>query len=169
MKYKRLISYLGSVLLSSALFSCTDLTETVYDQIVTENYYNTRQDVIRSAFRPFEHAFWSIGPRFTINEETSDQLGTWNRDGWWVDGQVWQRYHYHTWTIDDDITEWSACFTGIMYASSVLDDFESLGLGSTSACSTLTGISRWRSARTRARIPKGRCPLRRYSTSWSRN
>ncbi len=126
MKYKRLISYLGSVLLSSALFSCTDLTETVYDQIVTENYYNTRQDVVRSAFRPFEHAFWSIGPRFTINEETSDQLGTWNRDGWWVDGQVWQRYHYHTWTIDDDIPEWSACFTGIMYASSVLDDFESL-------------------------------------------
>ena len=49
---------------------------------------NTKDDVIRAAFRPFEHAYWSIGSRFTINEETTDQLGTWNRDGWWVDGQM---------------------------------------------------------------------------------
>lgn len=126
MKYRNIISYLGCALLSTLSFSCTDLTENVYDQIVTENYYNTKDDVVRAVFRPFEHAFWSIGPRFTINEETTDQLGTWNRDGWWVDGQIWQRYHYHTWTIDDDISEWDACFTGIMQSCSVLDDFKEL-------------------------------------------
>ena len=126
MKYKKIRNYLGSILFSMIIVSCTDLTETVYDQIVTENYYNTKDDVIRAAFRPFEHAYWSIGSRFTINEETTDQLGTWNRDGWWVDGQIWQRYHYHTWTIDDDIPEWDACFTGIMQACSVLDDFKGL-------------------------------------------
>lgn len=103
MKYKKIRNYLGSILFSMIIVSCTDLTETVYDQIVTENYYNTKDDVIRAAFRPFEHAYWSIGSRFTINEETTDQLGTWNRDGWWVDGQIWQRYHYHTWTIDEMI------------------------------------------------------------------
>ena len=91
MKYKKIRNYLGSILFSMIIVSCTDLTETVYDQIVTENYYNTKDDVIRAAFRPFEHAYWSIGSRFTINEETTDQLGTWNRDGRLVYRLIWQR------------------------------------------------------------------------------
>ena len=39
MKYKKIRNYLGSILFSMIIVSCTDLTETVYDQIVTENYY----------------------------------------------------------------------------------------------------------------------------------
>ena len=44
----------------AALTSCTDLDETLYDQVGTQNYYNTKMDVVRATFRPFEHAFWSI-------------------------------------------------------------------------------------------------------------
>ena len=29
-----------------SLPSCTDLSETVYDQVMSQNYYNTKQDVI---------------------------------------------------------------------------------------------------------------------------
>ncbi len=125
---KNILRYLIICIGALTIQACTDLSETLYDQIVTDNYYNTKEDVIRSVFRPFEHGFWSIGPRFTINEESSDQLGTWNRDGWWVDGQVWQRFHYHTWNIDDNGPkgEWDACFTGIMQVNSVLQDFQNL-------------------------------------------
>ena len=28
-----------------SLPSCTDLSETVYDQVMSQNYYNTKQDV----------------------------------------------------------------------------------------------------------------------------
>lgn len=126
MKFKNIINCAVGTMALVSTISCTDLTETVYDQVVTENYYNTKDDVIRAVFRPFEHAYWSIGARFSINEEPSDQLGTWNRDGWWVDGQIWQRYHYHKWTIDDNIDEWGGCFPGIMQANSVLDDFNDL-------------------------------------------
>ena len=42
------------------LGGCTDLDETLYDQVGSENYYNTKMDVIRATFRPFEHDFWSI-------------------------------------------------------------------------------------------------------------
>lgn len=128
MKIKNKILHFFILVLTLLGLSCTDLTETLYDQVATDNYYNTKDDVVRAAFRPFEHAFWSISPRFGINEETSDQMGTWNRDGWWIDGQVWQRYHYHTWTIDDELikNEWAGCFTGIMQANSVVDDLKNL-------------------------------------------
>lgn len=128
MKVKNIFFYYIGLSLLLGSFSCTDLTETVYDQIVTENYYNTKDDIIRAVFRPFEHGFWSIGNRQTLQEQPSDQIGTWARDGWWVDGQVWQRMHYHAWTIDDSFVrgEWDACFPGIMQANSVLDDFKTL-------------------------------------------
>lgn len=120
------------LLLSGTLFfgaiGCTDLSEDVYDTVVTDNYYNTKTDVVRAAFRPFEHAFWSIGARQVINEEMADQLGTWNRNGWWVDGGLWQRLHYHTMTADDETVkaEWEACFQGIMQTNAAIDDFNHL-------------------------------------------
>ena len=43
-----------------SLPSCTDLSETVYDQVMSQNYYNTKQDVINAVFRPFEHMYCCI-------------------------------------------------------------------------------------------------------------
>lgn len=108
-----------------ALGSCTDLSETLYDQVGSDNYYNTKMDVIRAVFRPFEHAFWSIGSRHVLNELTADQLITPTRDGWWYDGGKWERLHYHTWTVDDlgeAQTEWNGCFQGIMQCNLVIED-----------------------------------------------
>lgn len=108
-----------------ALAGCTDLDETLYDQVGSGNYYNTKMDVIRATFRPFEHAFWSIGSRHVLNELTADQLITPTRDGWWYDGGKWERLHYHTWTVDDlgeAQTEWNGCFQGIMQCNLVIED-----------------------------------------------
>lgn len=108
-----------------ALGSCTDLDETLYDQVGSENYYNTKMDVIRATFRPFEHAYWSISSRHVLNELTADQLITPTRDGWWYDGGKWERLHYHTWTVDDlseAQTEWNGCFQGIMQCNLVIED-----------------------------------------------
>ena len=109
----------------AALGSCTNLDETLYDQVGSENYYNTKMDVIRATFRPFEHAFWSIGSRHVLNELTADQLITPTRDGWWYDGGKWERLHYHTWTVDDlgeAQTEWNGCYQGIMQCNLVIED-----------------------------------------------
>ncbi|MDE6805649.1 MAG: RagB/SusD family nutrient uptake outer membrane protein, partial [Muribaculaceae bacterium] len=125
----KLKSYTAALLLAaSALTGCTDLDETVYDQVTSENYYNTRNDVIRAVLRPFEHGFWSIQSRHVLNELSADQLITPSRDGWWDDGGVWRRYHYHTWTNEEGTieTEWNGCYQGIMQANYVLDDLETL-------------------------------------------
>lgn len=123
MKY---INKIAAVALSVlTLGSCTDLNETLYDQVGSENYYNTKMDVIRATFRPFEHAYWSIQSRHVLNELTADQLITPTRDGWWYDGGKWERLHYHTWTVDDlgeAQTEWNGCFQGIMQCNLVIED-----------------------------------------------
>ena len=95
-------------MLLGSLSACTDLTETVYDQIMSTNYYNTKDDIIKATFRPFEHGFYSIGPRQVLQECCADQLGTWARDGWWYDNAKWQYLHYHTWAADNESikSEW---------------------------------------------------------------
>ena len=113
----------------SALTGCTDLDETLYDQVGTQNYYNTKNDVVRAAFRPFEHAFWSIQSRHVLNELTADQLITPTRDGWWDDGGRWRRLHYHEWNVEDGgdaQSEWNGCFQGIMQCNYVIEDLEQL-------------------------------------------
>lgn len=109
--------------------ACTNLDETLYDQVGTQNYYNTKSDVVRAVFRPFEHAYWSIGSRHVLNELTADQLITPYRDGWWDDGGKWRKLHYHSWTVEDGgdpQTEWNGCFQGIMQCNYVIEDLQKL-------------------------------------------
>jgi len=120
---------LATVLGLFHLTSCTDLEETLYDQVGTQNYYNTKNDVVRATFRPFEHAYWSIQSRHVLNELTADQLITPTRDGWWDDGGRWRRLHYHDWNVEDGgdaQSEWNGCFQGIMQCNYVIEDLQQL-------------------------------------------
>lgn len=120
---------ISAALLGTTLGSCTDLDETLYDQVGTQNYYNTKMDVIRATFRPFEHAFWSIQSRHVLNELPADQLITPTRDGWWDDSGKWRRLHYHEWDVEDGgdaQTEWNGCFQGIMQCNYVIEDLSKL-------------------------------------------
>ena len=129
--YKYILAVIGSCI----AFSCTDLSENLYNQVDSNNYYNTEMDVIRAVFRPFEHAYWSVQPRHVLQELTADQVATWKKDDWWEDGGKWSRLHYHNWTIEEEYfkTEWEACFQGIMQCNYIMDDLttldcESLGM-----------------------------------------
>lgn len=91
---------ISAVALAAALGACTDLDEKVYDQVSSENFYNSRADVIRSVVFPFESAYWNIIPRQLINELPADQVICPARDGWYDDGGQWRRYHYHEYNTD---------------------------------------------------------------------
>lgn len=126
----KLTRYIAAAAAAVAMLAgCTDLDETLYDQVDSGNYYNTKNDVVRAAFRPFEHAFWSIGSRHVLNELTADQLITPTRDGWWDDGGKWRKLHYHQWNVEDGgdaQTEWNGCFQGIMQCNYVIEDLADL-------------------------------------------
>jgi starch-binding outer membrane protein, SusD/RagB family len=111
-------------------FGCTKLDETVYDRIVSQNFLQTKDDVIRDFLRSFEHGYWSIqgGNLYYAQELPTDELMTPNREGDWFDGGIYQRIHYHTWTLQDDFTSdmWNALFSGISMAVNSLEDIQAI-------------------------------------------
>lgn len=110
--------------------SCTDLDETLYDRITSENFLQTKDDIIRDFLRSFEHGYWSIqgGGLYYAQELPTDELMTPNRDGDWFDGGLYQRAHYHTWTSQDNYTSdmWIALYQGISLATNSLEDIEKI-------------------------------------------
>jgi hypothetical protein len=109
---------------------CTKLDEKLYDRITSANFLQTKDDVIRDFLRSFEHGYWTIQGNglFYGQELPSDELMTPNREGDWFDGGLYQRLHYHTWTIQDGYTSnmWIGLFQGISLATNSLEDIESI-------------------------------------------
>lgn len=109
---------------------CTKLDEHLYDRIGSKDFPSNKNDVIRDFLRPFEHAYWSIqgGGTFMMQENSSDELMTPNRQGDWFDGAQYQRVHNHTWTSNDGYTSdaWNAFYQGITLATNSLEDLEKL-------------------------------------------
>ena len=124
-KYAALLAVPVALMTAS---SCTDLSETLYDQVASNNYYNTKNDVIRAVLRPFEHGFWSIQNRHVLNEESADQLITPTRGDWWDDGGRWARLHRHKWLVTNGEaqSEFNGCYQGIGQANKVIEDLDKL-------------------------------------------
>jgi starch-binding outer membrane protein, SusD/RagB family len=119
-----ILSYLGL-----ALGSCTDLKEEPYDTILKDNYFQTKDDVIRAYLRTFDHAHSTIaGDWYTIQEDASDEQMTPNRQGHWLDGQYYYRIHYHTWTPQDGFANgiWNNAYQGIAQANNSIEDLQNL-------------------------------------------
>ena len=124
-KYAALLAVPAALMTAS---TCTDLSETLYDQVASNNYYNTKNDVIRAVLRPFEHGFWSIQNRHVLNEESADQLITPTRGDWWDDGGRWARLHRHKWLVTNGEaqSEFNGCYQGIGQANKVIEDLDKL-------------------------------------------
>ncbi len=124
------IGYLAAGAMLLAGSSCTKLDEKLYDRITSENFLQTKDDVTRDFLRAFEHSYWSIqgGSTFMLQENSTDELMTLNRQGDWYDGAQYQRVHYHTWTPNDGYTNdaWNALYQGINLATNSLEDLEGI-------------------------------------------
>lgn len=130
MKIRKQITVIGlTVIMALNNTSCTDLSETVYSSVTSNNYYNTKQDVINAVYRPFEGIYSVVSQANWSEECCADQLITPSRGTWWVDGGVWVKFHQHKY---DDIVEarwnqeWNSIYLTIAQANVVLDDLERL-------------------------------------------
>lgn len=130
MKFNISYWFLSAFLTFPVFTACTDLSETVYSEVMSENYYQSKDDIIAAVFRPFEHLFVSDVYTHEKEELSGDQLITCTRGTWWYDSGRWERYHYHNF---DDIAagtdytnEWQNQYTGIGQCNLVLDDLNRL-------------------------------------------
>ena len=130
---RKFLHILAIAALCAGAASCTDLSEELYSSVTTENYYNTKDDVKRMVYRPFEHAFWSIQSHFLLQELTADQLITPQRDGWWDDGGAWRDLHYHNYGPANQglgclHDPWLAGFQGVGECNFVIEELDRLDL-----------------------------------------
>ncbi len=112
--------------------SCTKLDETIYSEISTTSYYNTKAEVVSAVLRPYTHTnAWITSSGqvgyWRVNELAADQLA-WPVKG--IHGQDngnWLRLHYHTWYADDaNIVwdPWNLMWSGVGYCNSPIGIME---------------------------------------------
>lgn len=108
---------------------CTKLDENVYDIITTKSFYGNKANVIQAYARPFDYAYQTFsGGMWQIQEQSADQLMTPNRQGHWLNGQMYFRLHWHKLTLDDSDPRnaWNNNAQGIAYCNSAMGDLSKL-------------------------------------------
>ena len=106
MKSKSII-YLGLAAALSFTTACKKtLEENAYDQLLTDNFYNNKTEVLSAVLRPYTHANAWVTPSgqdgwWRAAELSADQLAWPTKGRHGEDGGKWKRLHYHTWTNDE--------------------------------------------------------------------
>lgn len=125
MKCRNIIAAVGLL----GLAGCTDLSETTYDIIPQDRFYQTKENVLQAFVHPFGHGYWLCrGGMYWFGELSADHYMTVQREEHWYNGGEYFRYHYHTWTIDDSSVNsaWEDVYRGVVQCNANLADFARL-------------------------------------------
>ncbi len=132
--FKKVI--LSAIVASPILFNaCTKLDENVYSQLITDNYYNNKNEVLSAVLRPYTHANAWATPSgqdgwWRPSELSGDQLAWPTKGRHGEDGGKWKRLHYHTWLVDDGPlnSAWGLMFGGVGYCNDPIENLEKRSL-----------------------------------------
>jgi hypothetical protein len=119
-----------SILFLLMITACTDLKENVYDQVINDNFYNNKNEVISAVLRPYTHAnAWTTPGQngwWRLSELSADQLAWPVKGRHGQDGGDWQRLHYHSWTINDGTVEgcWNLLWTGLGFCTNAIENID---------------------------------------------
>ncbi|MGA0556369.1 RagB/SusD family nutrient uptake outer membrane protein [Larkinella sp. VNQ87] len=96
--------------------SCTDLTETTYDVIPTDQFGNTSQQQAALIGPLYSGLGDYYGNSTNLNAVTDEQIVP-TRGGDWKDGDNWKRLYTHTWDATTDNGQfngpWTWCYNNI--------------------------------------------------------
>ncbi|MCF6406473.1 RagB/SusD family nutrient uptake outer membrane protein [Chitinophaga filiformis] len=129
-QFRKIATYTALALLPVFANSCTDLSENVYDQIITDEFYNNKNEVISAVLRPYTHANAWITPGqngwWRLSELSADQLAWPQKGRHGYDGGNWIRLHYHTWTVDDGPIRdcWNLLWTGMGFCTTAIENID---------------------------------------------
>lgn len=114
------------------LTGCTKLDENAYDQMLTDDFYNNKTEVLSAVLRPYTHANAWATPSgqdgwWRPAELSGDQLAWPTKGRHGEDGGKWKRLHYHTWTVDEGglNNAWSLMYWGMGLCNDPIENLES--------------------------------------------
>ena len=119
-----LIFTMSMVALGSMIVSCKKLEKNIYNDVPTENFYQTPAQ-ITAGIAPTYAALVPLQTEavFQSNEATTDEMIVPTRGGDWFDGGKWQALWKHAFTPDIGTFNdgWNNLSTGITKANFILD------------------------------------------------
>ncbi|WP_421942541.1 RagB/SusD family nutrient uptake outer membrane protein [Pedobacter sp.] len=111
--------------------ACTKLDENAYNELLTDNFYNNKTEVLSAVLRPYTHANAWVTPSgqdswWRMAELSGDQLAWPTKGRHGEDGGKWKRFHYHTWTTDEGgfNSAWSLMFWGMGLCNDPIENIE---------------------------------------------
>jgi starch-binding outer membrane protein, SusD/RagB family len=103
----------------------------VYDTLITENFYNNKNEVTSAVLRPYTHASaWITSSGqvgwWRVSELSADQLAWPVKGIHGRDGDQWIHLHHHTWTEDENPVwnPWRLMWWGLGLCSDPIDNLE---------------------------------------------
>lgn len=110
-------------------FACTNLDETVYEEITTSNYYQTADEIIAAylaAYGPLQDMYEEN--YFNITEFSTDEACRPTKVQHGYDGGKWIRMHRHEWLTNESMIEdiWNKCFKGIGFVNTCMTEFPNI-------------------------------------------
>jgi hypothetical protein len=123
MKFTTKIYQAFAVTLLLLFGSCTDLSETVYDELSDENVGPKDFERMNGyVYNELRYVYWGWNGLFDINEESADLMMTPLRVGiGWGDLYISMHKHSFHSNIDHFYTLWYYAYNGIGYANKLLD------------------------------------------------
>lgn len=132
MKKNKLFSFVLMACILLVSNSCTNLDETLYNDISASSFYNNASEVESAVLRPYTHARAWAAPTgqqsyFRLNEYSADQLAWPVKGIHGYDSGYWIRLHYHTWTTQDYTIQraWELMFWGMGLCNDAIENLES--------------------------------------------
>ncbi|MGO1244762.1 MAG: RagB/SusD family nutrient uptake outer membrane protein [Sphingobacterium sp.] len=126
---KKYILFLCTGLGLLSIGSCVKLDQEFYSSVTPETFFENEKDIKAALFRPFTHAKWYLGEdRWRLQEYTADNFAITTKGRHWYNGGENERFHYHTWTPDDNWVwgSWRGTLMGVALALDAKSDLEKL-------------------------------------------
>lgn len=130
-QFKKILKYTAVALPLLVMSACTKLDENIYDQLISDAFYNNKNEVISAVLRPYTHANAWTTPSgqnswYRLSELTADQLAWPTKGRHGEDGGIWKRLHYHTWTVDDPAVTgpWTLMWWGLGLCTEPIEALE---------------------------------------------
>ena len=125
--------YISAALLALGMSACTKLDEKPYSEVIGEQFYNSKEEVMSAVLRPFTHANAWAAPTgqtgyWRLQELSADQLAWPQKGKHGYDGGNWIRLHDHSWIANDDNawSPWRLMFWGMGFCNNTIKDLTPL-------------------------------------------
>ncbi len=115
-------------LIAGSIFSCSDLEEEVYSEVVSSTFFQTKEQIIGAYTRPWAHVEWVFPHSIFHITELSADAAAWTAkatgDGY--DGGKWITLHNHKWTAkhNEFNAAWADLWKGVAFTNAVLEGIE---------------------------------------------